>query len=323
MNLRIAHKSVAAGWLALAVCLGGVLAQSPKPDETQRVDVPAPVRGKKLILKNGTFQTVRSWERTGDRVRYYSVERSAWEEIPADMVDFAATERAEAEEASRMERAREEIREAAAIREAEEINVDASVRVAPGVFLPEGEGMFALDCPPAPPDVAAQQAPAGKCKVLEMTTLGANVKTDKKRTVTQVLAATIGIPLVSGRQRVTVPGKQAALRLSSGQPEFFVRVADNHEPEMELIVAKLKGSNREIDVITQQLTGEKSSKRDTISVERWPVAKRVYRLTMSQTLPPGEYVLAEVVPAPEGQEMNLMVWDFGVDGPAPAKPAKK
>src|SRR5207245_11471319 len=40
-------------------------------------------RGKKLMLKDGTFQLVRSYERKGDRVRYYSVERGAWDEIPA------------------------------------------------------------------------------------------------------------------------------------------------------------------------------------------------------------------------------------------------
>src|SRR3984893_1367367 len=50
--------------------------------------------GKKLILKDGNFQLVRSYERNGERVRYFSVERGDWEEIPAAMVDWDATEKA-------------------------------------------------------------------------------------------------------------------------------------------------------------------------------------------------------------------------------------
>src|ERR1700719_1284499 len=38
-------------------------------------------RGKKLVLKDGSFQLVRSYSRNGDRVRYYSLERSGWGEI--------------------------------------------------------------------------------------------------------------------------------------------------------------------------------------------------------------------------------------------------
>jgi hypothetical protein len=39
------------------------------------------------------------------------------------------------------------------------------------------------------------------------------------------------------------------------------------------------------------------------------VAPEVFRFTLSQTLPPGEYVLAEILP----DGLNLFVWDFGVD----------
>jgi len=35
-------------------------------------------RGKKLMLKDGNFQLVREYERKGERVRYFSVERGAW-----------------------------------------------------------------------------------------------------------------------------------------------------------------------------------------------------------------------------------------------------
>jgi hypothetical protein len=46
----------------------------------------------KLYLKDGTFHVVREYKVDGDRVRYYSVERSDWEEIPVDLLDLKRTE---------------------------------------------------------------------------------------------------------------------------------------------------------------------------------------------------------------------------------------
>src|ERR1700761_4085177 len=61
--------------------------QSSAQDEPKAATIPVPLpKGKKLILKDGSFQVCREYKREGDSVRYYSVERSAWEEIPAELV---------------------------------------------------------------------------------------------------------------------------------------------------------------------------------------------------------------------------------------------
>jgi hypothetical protein len=46
----------------------------------------------KLYLKDGSFQLVREYKVEGDRVQYYSVDRSDWEEIPVDLVDLKRTD---------------------------------------------------------------------------------------------------------------------------------------------------------------------------------------------------------------------------------------
>jgi hypothetical protein len=297
---------------AVAICapLGPALAQDAQ--EPQRVTAPA--RGQKLMLRDGNYHLARSWERNGDRVRFYSIERSAWEEIPADLVDWAATEAAAKAAQDRLADTQQRL---TAIRQAQlasEVDVDSSLEIAPGVFLPEGDGLYVLQCAPEDPNRPGQPASA-RCVVLTLAQISAESRVDKGRVLTQIL---VPIP-VSGRRRVTAAGKAAAVRLSSASPEFFIRTGDAREPELELIRAKVKGEKREIEMISTNMVGEKYHDYKSVPVQRWQLAKGVFRLTLGESLTPGEYVLAEFLP---GEGMNLYVWDFGVDAPGtPVKPA--
>ena len=70
------------------------------------------------------------------------------------------------------------------------------------------------------------------------------------------------------------------------------------------------GRNTRVLESDKTLFGQTVSENiNVISMQRWDVAPNVYRFTLSQPLPPGEYVLAEVLE--EG--LNLYVWDFGLD----------
>src|SRR3954470_944805 len=46
----------------------------------------------KLYMKEGGFEVVREYKVEEDRVRFYSIERSDWEEVPLAMVDLKKTE---------------------------------------------------------------------------------------------------------------------------------------------------------------------------------------------------------------------------------------
>ncbi len=331
MKRNASGRWLLTGWhvvlaLVLALCTAGAARSAQNPPQNlsdtqekrdRQAETPAPLpRGKKLILKDGSFQLVRQYERKGDRVRYYSVERSAWEEIPAGLVDWEATRKAEAEDAQHKQELVEKVRATEATqRAAELVDVDASVQVAPGVFLPPGEGVYVVE---------------GKA-VVPLSQVAANVKLDKGNFVKQVL---VPIPVVPTKHKVQIPGQRAQVRITSTQPEFYLREAppeaeatsasskgrrsqdSAREPEIQLIRAEVKGDGRQIETVSTQITGQQSTQRKAISLQRWEIAKGLYRLTLSQPIEPGEYALAEILP--EG--MNLYVWDFGMDAPA-SKPA--
>jgi catechol 2,3-dioxygenase-like lactoylglutathione lyase family enzyme len=297
--VRACSLSFSAVFLTLSLCPSSLSSHPARPQETQDAQQKADIthaapRGKKLILSDGSFHLVRSYERRGDRVRYYSIERSAWEEIPASLVDWGATQKEEASAAALEAKIEEKKKEFRMERIAEEVDADASLEVAPRIFLPDGAGLFVLE---------------GKT-IRSLQMVGADVKRDKGRVLTQIF---VPVPIPT-RHKVELPGERASFRVTTAQPEFFIRTPDGHEPEMELIQARVKGGVREIERISTIITGQKSEDRKNVMIARWMLAKGVFRLTLSQSLEPGEYVLAEIRPE-EG--MDLGVWDFGVDPPAP------
>jgi hypothetical protein len=310
-------------WLVLAFAMSGGAAlrarqssqqQTPPPQqktppdseqEKSDKDLPAQAfmpRGKKLCLTDGTFQIVRSYEKEGDSVRYYSVERSAWEEIPATLVDWKATAQAEADDA----KAQKDFADKVKVRDTNEhamehLDVDASLMVAPNTFLPPQVGMFAL---------------AGK-DVVPLTKSVAKVRIDKGREVEKVMS---GVPMIPTRHFMELKGKRAVIRVPAGELEFYYRIpVDEAEPDIELMRVQQKGDVRLLETINTNIVGENDEKRKTVTLLKWDVAKGVYRYTIVDPMEPGEYALTINLP----DALNNIVWDFGVDPPAGGAAVKK
>lgn len=264
------------------------------PPEPKKPPLP---RGKKLILKDGSVQLIREYQVMDDRVRFYSTERSQWEEMPADLVDWNATRQTEVDQKKGDAALLASVHKQEQVRRVMALDVDASLEAAPGVFIPPGEGLFVYD---------------GK-SVLRLTQAHADNKLDKGMAVKQIL---VPIPVVPSRHNITIRRPHAEVRVKNEQPEFYMRTADARDPEMLLIHAKVHGDSRLIENVDTYFQAIEKTKRNEITAEKWPIAKGVYRFTINESLEPGEYVFTEIVKI-EGT--NLYVWDFGVD--VPPKPA--
>jgi hypothetical protein len=250
-------------------------------------------RGQRLIMKDGTDQLVSSYQVKGDAVRFYSVERSEWEEIPAAMVDWDATKKFEAE------RARKEAAQVSAVQKtdaqwkADPVDLDASIELGPAIFLPPGQGLFVFD---------------GKA-VLRMQQAETTEKLDKKRLLEQIV---VPMPVVPSRHNVVLPGREAKMQLRTMEPEFYYRTTEAAEPQFDLVQAKVKGDNRIIANRSTIATINSTSAQKEIPFATARIAPGLYRITINQALAPGEYVITEQFGSEE-KTTNVFVWDFGVN----------
>jgi len=286
--------------LAVLPGISGVPAPSPVTQQQTSeskasgaaAEIPAALpKGKKLILEDGTFQLAREYTVEGDRVRYWSVERSQWEEIPTNLVDWDATHKSEAEQAAHDSDLKAKIHASDLAMRTKEIDVDRSLEIKPGLFLPDEVGFYALDHDKL---------------IREMKQSTAVVKTSTGREVEKIIS---GVQLIPSKKTMEIPGEHAALRLTTAEPEFFMRPADSREPRFRLIRAQIKGSHRLIDSISIHFTGEEKHNTTDIEIQTWTPASGVFRYTVDQRLEPGEYAFVEMT----DQGINGYVWDFGID----------
>jgi hypothetical protein len=268
-------------------------------------------KARRLILKDGSYQMATKWEVKGDRVRYYSAERYMWEELPASLVDWNATGKWEKEHAAA---ANETAAAQIAADKAEE--EAASPTVAPGVRLPETGGVFLLD------------NYANRTSLIELVQQGTQVN---KQTGKNILRAVIN-PLPSGpKQTIELQGAHARVQAHEAVPQIFVNINyDNDtggavegtvqlskDDRFKIIRVRQDKTKRVIADLKISLLGSMKEQRNVVEARAESIGTDWVKLTPARALEPGEYALVEMLTP---KQMNLYVWDFGVDPKAPANP---
>jgi hypothetical protein len=273
---------------------------------------------KRLILKDGSYQAVTKYEVQGDRVRYRSADRSEWEELPKDLIDWKATEEFNAGRASAVEspEARELDKELEAELKAEEAGTP---EVAPGLRLPEGGGVILLDTFKSEPQLVEISQNGGELN----RNLGKNIFRGALN------------PVASQKQSVELQGLHASVQSHQARPVIFIspppedasavgKTAANEaaQPKLEqnpdrfrIVHADVKKTTRSVGSVKIAISGKMSQEQKFIETKNEPISGGWIRLTPLRDLEPGEYAVVEML----GKEgMNLYVWDFGVNPNAPA-----
>lgn len=234
----------------------------------------------RLFLKDGGYHVVREYEVLSDRVRYYSLERSEWEEIPLDLVDLAKTKATVAERqaeinADKKAEAEEDAAEKAMRKEVRSVPPD------PGLYyLVEGEPMRAL-------------------KQAEL-----KVVTDKKRQVLKILTP---IPILSGKSHLEIDGLKSAFVVKEERPEFYFRLASEERFGLVRCTEAPKRTGRIVekwDIVP--VVKEVMVTHEEVQIFRKQVGEGLYKVWPIEPLTTGEYAWIEFT---EGKG-NTQVWDF-------------
>ena len=244
----------------------------------------APLSGAriKLYLAGGGDLLVSEYAVEGDRVRYYSVERSAWEVIPLQLVNLERTQREQerTEAVRQVRRKQEQALRAAERRARTELH---RVPLEDGVYYLKGNEI-----------VPVQQA-----ELIE--------NNSKTATLLRVLS-----PLpTADKMTLEVEGPTSAFVAEDNRPMFYVRL--EKISRLEILRLKAKSKRREVQVIqTIPESKEVIETHEALEIFRQQLAPHVYKVWSVEPLQTGDYAVIEYTSG----EANLRVWDFSV-GTAP------
>ncbi len=285
-------------FLSAALLLALAIVHSAGKAEAQQLT-------QRLILKDGSYQSVVKYEMQGNRVHYLSAERYEWEDIPASLIDWEATRKYNDALTSGTTHTR--IVETPEEKEEREKEAANSPEVAPGLKLPGSGGVFLLD------------QFQGKPELAEIVQNGSEV--NKNSTRKSVLRSAVN-PFGSNTKAVEIKGEHGQIQSHVPRPTIFIDIDEGQQnaadlaARFRLVRLTVKKDARVVGNVKVSAGGKVTEQSSFIpaSVVKQGTGDWI-ALTPTQNLANGEYAVVEML-SPE--EMNLYVWDFGVNpGAAP------
>jgi hypothetical protein len=232
----------------------------------------------KLYLADGGYQLVREYQVEGDRVKYYSIERSDWEEIPLALVDIKRTE---AENTTRKEKFDKDAQaladEAAAAKEQHNEIMQ----------IPRDPGVYRLE------DGKLRVIPAGE----------STVHNSKGRSALKVF-----VPIVPGKQTLELNGEHSPNIIRDSTPEFFLQLSE-FQPFAIIKLTPQKGVRIVEQVSVIPVAKESEETRTEIPTFSKQLSDNgLYKIWPQDPLPQGEYAVVEYTDG----KVNIQVWDFRI-----------
>lgn len=236
----------------------------------------------KLYLKDGSDQLVREYHVEGDRVRFYSIDRDDWEEVPLSLVDLKKTQAVikAHEEAVSSEKAADAAEYNAEREQRREV---ASIPSDPGVYLIE-------------------EQPSGPPKLTPLKVGESKVVTNKGRSILKVISP---VPLVTGKATLELDGPHASQGTANRAPEFYIRLSE--EERFGIVRMGEHKGNRVVEKLTiEPVVNQTDQHPDLVDVFRQQVGDDLFKIWPQKPLEPGEYAVVQYAM----EKIDMQVWDF-------------
>jgi hypothetical protein len=236
----------------------------------------------KLYMKDGNYQIVREYRVEGDRVKFFTVERDDWEEMPLAMIDLKRTE------------AEHQAKETEIAKQSKEISEeDAAARAlqAEIMKIPQDPGVYTLD----------NDGHLTIFKLAEST-----VHSSKGRTALRLFS---GIPF-SGRATLEIPEAHSQNVIKGDdRPTFYIQLAN--QDAFGIVRLTPKGNVRIAERITiEPVTKQTAEERDSVQVfTKQLTGSGLYKIWPQQALEKGEYAVMEYTDG----KVNPQIWDFRIE----------